>query len=195
MIMNIKYIKENYHFETLNEKHDLSKFICDSEDLTNFLKNDALNQQKEKLNVTKLVICDNEIIGYVSLLTDTIVLKNIKENEIRKIIKSKLNTTNKKRLIPAIKIGRFAINKKYSNKGLGTYILYNVLREINKISKEVIGVRFVVVEGYAPVLNFYKKIGFVNLKKDESKMNKINKIIERNPKKTFYLYSDLKKLI
>lgn len=162
--MNIKYIKENYHFETLNEKHDLSKFICDSEDLTNFLKNDALNQQKEKLNVTQLVICDNEIIGYASLLADTIVLKNVKEKKIRKVIKSKLNTTNKKRLIPAIKIGRFAINKKYSNKGLGRHILYNILQTINKISEESIGVRFVVVEG-SHVLNFYKKIGFENLSK------------------------------
>ena len=128
-------------------------------------------------------------------MADTIVLKNVKEKDIRKVIKSKLNTTNKKRLIPAIKIGRFAIDKKYSNKGLGTHILYNILQTINKISEESIGIRFVVVEAYAHVLNFYKKVGFVNLSKDNDKLNKINKIIERNPNKTFYLYADLKKLI
>ena len=36
--MDIEYIKENYYFEILNEKHDLSNFECDSNDLTNFLK-------------------------------------------------------------------------------------------------------------------------------------------------------------
>ena len=66
--MDIKYIKENYKFETLNENHDLSEFESDSEDLNDFLKNDALIQQNAKLNLTKLVICDSEIIGFVSLL-------------------------------------------------------------------------------------------------------------------------------
>ena len=84
MNMNIKYIKENYHFETLNKNHNLEDFECESKDLTDFLKNDALKQQKEKLNVTQLVICDKEIIGYASLLADTIVLKNVKEKILEK---------------------------------------------------------------------------------------------------------------
>ena len=46
--MDIEYIKENYKFETLTEKHDLSNFECDSADLNDFLKNDALNQQMVK---------------------------------------------------------------------------------------------------------------------------------------------------
>ena len=66
--MNIEYIKNHYYFETLTEDHDLSKFSCDSEDLNDFLKNDALNQQKVKLNLTKLCICDGEIVGFVSIL-------------------------------------------------------------------------------------------------------------------------------
>ena len=66
--MDIEYIKQNYRFETLTDEHDLSNFECDSEDLTNFLKDDALTQQNRKLNLTKLIMCDSEIIGYVSLL-------------------------------------------------------------------------------------------------------------------------------
>lgn len=44
--MDIEYIKENYRFETLTDEHDLSKFKCESDDLNDFLKNDALTQQK-----------------------------------------------------------------------------------------------------------------------------------------------------
>ena len=52
--MDIEYIKENYRFETLTEEHDLSNFKCASDDLNDFLKSDALTQQKSKLNLTKL---------------------------------------------------------------------------------------------------------------------------------------------
>ena len=59
--MEIEYIKNNYIFETLTEEHDLSNFECDSDDLNEFLKKDALKQQEEKLNLTKLITCDGEI--------------------------------------------------------------------------------------------------------------------------------------
>lgn len=50
--MKINDIKNNYYFETLDETHDLSDFDCG--DLNNFLKEDALKQQKEKvLNILK----------------------------------------------------------------------------------------------------------------------------------------------
>lgn len=42
--MEIKYIKENYYFETLSEKHDLDNLDCGDNDLNDFLKNDALTQ-------------------------------------------------------------------------------------------------------------------------------------------------------
>ena len=69
--MKIEDIKNNYYFETLNENHELNDFDCGDEDLNDFLKNDAINQQKEKLNITKLILCEDKLIGYTSLLTDT----------------------------------------------------------------------------------------------------------------------------
>lgn len=64
--MDVEYIKENYRFVTLTDNHDLSEFKSSSDDLTDFLKNDALTQQKSKLNLTKLVMCDDTIVAYVS---------------------------------------------------------------------------------------------------------------------------------
>lgn len=114
--MDIEYIKENYRFETLNDEHDLSYFKCDSDDLNDFLKNDALTQQKSKLNVTKVVMCDDVIVGYVSLLTDTIPLKDIRDEDTKQDTKDQLNITSKKRKLPAIKIGRLAVDEGYANK-------------------------------------------------------------------------------
>ena len=60
--MDIEYIKNNYIFEKLNENHNLDDFECESEDLTKFLKEDALNQQNMNLSLTHVVICDETVV-------------------------------------------------------------------------------------------------------------------------------------
>ena len=69
----------------------MSDFDCGDEDLNDFLKNDALVQQRDKLNITKLILYENQIIGFVSLLSDTLILKNIREKNVKLDIKNKLN--------------------------------------------------------------------------------------------------------
>lgn len=190
--MDIEYIKENYHFEILSEKHDLSGFECDSEDLTNFLKNDALKQQDMNLNLTQLVICDNEVVGFVSLLTDTLKLKTVQNQNLKKEIKLELDISENNE-VPAIKIGRLAIDKKYSKEGLGAHVLGNVLLNIIDLSKTRVGLRFVTVESYAKAYDFYaKKFNFLSRKSDEKILKKIDKIKKQDPERSFYLYLDLK---
>ena len=193
--MDIEYIKENYRFETLNGKHDLSDFKCESDDLTDFLKDDALTQQKSKLSLTKLVMCDDTVVGYVSLLTDTILLKDIREGDTKHDIKDQLNITSKKRKLPAIKIGRLALDEKYTRNGLGSEILMSILFNVKNIAENNVGLRFVTVEGYARAYKFYTHNNFINLKKDDDKIKeKLDIIIEKDPEKTFYLYIDLRVL-
>ncbi len=190
--MDIEYIKENYHFEILSEKHDLSSFECDSKDLTNFLKNDALKQQDMNLNLTQLVICDNEIIGFVSLLTDTLKLKTLQNKNLKKELRLELDISENN-VLPAIKIGRLAIEKKYSKEGLGTHVLGNVLLNIIDFSKTKVGLRFVTVEAYAKAYDFYaKKFNFQSRKSDEKILEKIDKIKKQDPERSFFLYLDLK---
>lgn len=77
-------------------------------------------------------------------------------------------------------------------KGLGSHILDNILANLKKISKNNIGFRFIIVEGYAKALNFYiLKNGFENLEKDKEKVENTDFISKRNPTKRFYLYFDL----
>ena len=194
IIMKIKEIKDNYHFENLTEEHDLSEFDCGDEDLNDFLKTDALKQQESRLNVTKLIMCEDEIIGYVSLLTDTLVLKNINDENLKEKIKGELNIKSKNREISAVKIGRLALDKKYIGEGLGTHILMNVLGNLKRISEKDIGFRFIIVEGYAKAFNFYViKNEFQHLNKDCDKIKNIDFISKRDPTKKFYLYFDLEK--
>lgn len=190
--MEISYIKENHRFEILSDKHDLSKFNCGVVDLNNFLKYDALNQQDMNLNLTHLVICDDEIIGFVSLLTDTIKLKTIEDRGLKNEIKEELNISENNE-IPAIKIGRLAIDKKYSKKGVGSHILRNVLLNILNLSTSKVGLRFVTVDAYASAIDLYlRKNNFSCRRSDEKILRKLDQIKKHNPEQNFILYLDLK---
>lgn len=171
--MNIQEIIDNYYFETLNEKHDLSDFDCGDDDLNDFLKNDALSQQNDKLNITKLVMYDGRILGFSTLLTDTIFLKNIKNEKLQFKIKEKLKINKKYKEISAVKIGRLAIRKEYIGKCLGSHILRNIMKNLKDISENKIGFRFIIIEGYAKAFNFYVvNNGFEYLEKDTKSIEK-----------------------
>lgn len=166
--MDTEYIKENLHFEILTETHDLTKFECASDDLTDFLRNDALKQQKMNLNITQLAICDDEIIGFVSILTDTIKLKTIKDENLKIKIKEELNIS-KNNYLPAVKIGRFAIDKRFTDKGLGKFIFRNILLSILHLSKNKVGLMFITVEAYASAFRFYVEKNNFNYRKSDTK--------------------------
>ena len=191
--MDVEYIKENFHFEILAENHDLSKFECTSDDLTDFLRNDALKQQNLNLNITHLAVCDGEIIGFVSILTDVIKLNVLDNQDAIDEIKEELNLISDNNGVPAIKIGRFAIDKKYSGKSLGKFIFRNVLLSILALSKNKVGLRFITVEAYASAFYFYvEKNNFSYRRSDAKLVEKLDKIIERDPERQFNLHIDLK---
>ena len=191
--MDIEYIKNNFYFETLSSKHDLSNFKCASDDLNDFIKNDALRQQVMNLNITQLAICDGEIIGFVSILTDTLKIKTIEDKSLKEEMKNELNVVGEDNTLPAIKIGRFAIDEKYAQKGLGSFIFRNVLLSILHLSKTKVGLRFITVEAYAMAFNFYvKKNNFTYRKSDEKLVKKLESIIQRDPERQFNLHLDLK---
>jgi len=186
--MDKQYILKNYSFEKLSDEYDLSKFDCNSDDLNDFIKNDALKQQEENLSTTQLVLCDNEIIGFFSLLADTIKMNYIQDTITIETIKEQKPQVKH---LPGVKIGRFAISNKYSNKGIGTHIMKQAIINILSLSKQV-GLRFIIVDAYANAYNFYIKTNFTNLKKDEKTLKKIEKIKERDPERIFTMYQDIK---
>lgn len=178
--MDIEYLKNNYKIKKLSENDDISNFSCGLKDMDNFLKKDALMQQQEKLNVTYLVTCDNKIIGFFSLLADSIEIKKV--NETHNI---------EYETCPAVKIGRLAIDKNYSNIGFGTIILDNICGNIKSIS-EKLGIRFITVDAYCNVRQFYYNNKFNHIK--IKNLKKLKRTAERNEKTTIPLYKDIKRI-
>jgi len=143
-----------------------TNFKCYEKELEDFLKEDALNNQKIGISKPYLFFNNNILVGYITLLCDTLRL----EGELRDFFKSK--DVNYKSL-PAIKIGRLAIDNNYQKQGFGTEILGFTMNIALKISKEFAGCRFLIVDAKRNYnakkdsIHFYKKFGFKILKQRE----------------------------
>jgi GNAT superfamily N-acetyltransferase len=62
--------------------------------------------------------------------------------------------------IPIALVGRLAIDRRYSNRGLGRFIVRDAFEHILE-SVEIVGTRAVVVQAKTPeVADFYRKLGF-----------------------------------
>jgi len=160
------------------------------QDLTEFLIKDSISQQAENLNATQLIVCGNEIIGFVTLLADNLNVKKI-DDETKRLIKKQIPHIKK---VPSIKIGRFAIDNKYANQGLGTMIMEQLIFEIATDISLKVGIRFIIVDGYAKAYNFYKNTNFILLDNNKKELNKLDKAKKQNPYQTFGLYQDIIKL-
>ena len=138
-----------------------------------FLLKQAL--QLDKLGISKTFIMihnvTDELIGYFTLSADTIKLTDSEKEE------SNLQNVTFMSL-PAIKIGKLAINKKLSEKtqrkGYGSFAIEMAMAKAYEVLKTGVACRFITVDAdieyYPSTPDFYTKNGFVrNQSKKPSK--------------------------
>lgn len=152
----------DYLIEKLDTRyHDRDHFDCGIEILNVYLKNRANQEQKKHLNITYVAVSarseteTKKIIGYFTLSNSSIQQVFLPSELLRGIP----GTYN----IPAVKIGRLAIDKTYQNQGLGRFLLKNALQKISEFAL-LTGIKGVeVMAKNEDALNFYKKFGFIQL--------------------------------
>lgn len=161
-----KISSEEIIIEKLKREHDLSMFSSYEKDLVEFIKEDALENQELNLSLTFLLRYKEDIVGYITLLTDRIDLKgDIKEKFIDKEIYYKS--------LPAIKIGRLCVDDKYLRKGLGREMMKFAVKKAEEINYDKAGCRFITLDAKRnkdknkDPLEFYKKLGFEVVKERE----------------------------
>ena len=146
----------------LEEDTQLSSFDCGDIDLNDFLNNDSKNYLKSMLAVTYLIKVENEIAAYFCLsydgLTRTTIL-TAEEKVLWNKVGRKIPNSKRRKTYPAVKIGRLAVNQKFSGLGLGTQILLSI-REMYLSESHHAGCRFVTVDAYSSALPFYERNDF-----------------------------------
>ena len=140
-------------FKTIDDRSDLSCFYCSEQELTNFLKEDALKGQKERFSATRLVIYQDRLVGYFTLVNDSITVAAINATD--------RHPAYNHSKYPAIKIARLATHVDYEERGVGTNMILKIYSMLYNITKHT-GCRFITVDSKITdkALRFYSNKGF-----------------------------------
>jgi len=162
----------SYLTEPLDSNHYRGNFSCGKDLLDNYFWTQVKQDVKRKLSAC-FVLIDNEtdkISGYYTLSSNSISKDLIPETVKKKLPKSYLS-------IPAILLGRLAIDKNFQGKGIGKLLLIDSLKRCYDTS-ESIGAFAVIVDPFdEEAERFYEKYGFIKLP-DSGKMFLPMKTIE-----------------
>lgn len=142
--------------EPLTKKHSRSDFDCGDEDVTRFLREQALQDQERNLSRTMVLIeprlSPTKIIGF-----HTLVMAQVRQAEIPK------DRPRIKRGIPVILLGQIGVDVGFHGKGWGDLLLMDVQARTAEISEKV-GIRALMLDARSDVLaSWYEKHDFVRL--------------------------------
>lgn len=136
-------------------------FDCGDDDLNDFLISQSQLFTKSLLATTYVLMSkdSNEIVAYFSILNDKISMSDFPSKRKYWAFVQELRAVGKGfRSYPAVKIGRFAINKKYQKSGLGLLII-DFLK--NLFTQDIrTGCKYLTVDAYRSATPFYEKNGF-----------------------------------
>lgn len=150
--------------ELLNKEHNRNEFDCGKELLNNYLKTQASQDVKRKLAVCYVLAekASGRVQGYYTLSSNSILLNYFPER-----IRKKLPPSYSK--IPAVLLGRLAVDIDDHGRGLGEILLIDALKRSYLSSVEVGAFAVVVDPIDLDAELFYEKYGFIKLT-DSGKM-------------------------
>lgn len=152
----------------LDSESRVESFDCGDSDLNDFLKHDALFFFEKRIANTYVVMENEIIIAYFSLLNDKVSRIDATGSSWKRL--KKLFPHSKHfSSYPAIKIGRLAVDLRYEGQGIGRELMEQIKESVAKGSK-VSAFRFLTVDVYLSAVPFYEKNGFkMLLGNDENK--------------------------
>ena len=149
----VNYNEINYLIEPINPQHKRANFDCGIDVLNRYLKVQA-NQDKRKFVTAPFIAVreDNqEIIGYYTLSSTSIKLQDLPVNISKKLPKYPV--------LPAILLGRLAIDKNYQKSGWGKLLLMDAL--FRSLTNEIAAMAVVVDAINEQASSFYQNYHFI----------------------------------
>ena len=144
-----------YKINLLEKQHYRSHFSCSIEELDNYLKHQA-SQDRQRDIATVYALTEegsNDVLGYYTLSSTIIPLDDLPENEAKRLPRYPN--------IPAILIGRLAVDKRCQSKGYGEILLINALKKSLDLSSKIGSMAVVVYAINDKAKSFYKHFGFI----------------------------------
>ena len=158
----------------LTEGYPIKPFDCEDEDLNDFLFNEATPYQKELLATTFVMENDEQTLGYYSLLNDSLQLREdmfASKSQFRKFLRELMPYPKRHlKTIPALKIGRLAIDKSFKGRGIGRVIMNTIIDDCVELNDRH-ACRLITVDAYKQAIPFYQRMGFEFLSDNDKEDN------------------------
>ena len=151
--------------EPLTRQHDRDTFDCGVESLNVFLRSTAVQHQDKGVSRTFVLMdsaatAPHRILGFFTLSACEGLAAQLPDKLAKRL----------PRHIPAVLLGRLAIDREFQRLGYGGALLVEVIRRVAATSSEI-GIAGLFVDATnATAVSFYRKFGFVSLESNEQRL-------------------------
>jgi len=155
-----------------SRKHIRSDFCCEKDSLDNYIRKQASQDIKKRVATVFVLIDDPEyqVMAYYTLSSHTVKVECIDENFAKHLPRYPL--------LPAILLGRLAVDTSQKGKRLGELMLIDALKKALNASRQVASLAVIAEALDENAVNFYMKYGFEKFKQDPMKLYLPMKSIE-----------------
>lgn len=136
--------------ELLASSHDVDRFDCGNGSLNQWLQRRAPRNQREGSSRTWVVTDGTRVVGFYASATAVVARTEATSRAAR----------NQPNPLPAMLLGRLAVDRNHQGKGLAAALLKHFLLKAVEVA-ELTGLRLVLVHAKDPqAAGFYRRYGF-----------------------------------
>jgi ribosomal protein S18 acetylase RimI-like enzyme len=138
----------------LSRGHDRSAFSCGTEALDRYF-HQPVSQDVRRRVATCFAACaaDGKVAGYYTLASSSMILSELSPDAAKKLPRYPL--------VPAVRMGRLAIDRAFVGQGLGSALLADAL--VRSVQSEIAAFALVVDAKDQQAKEFYEHHGFIAL--------------------------------
>jgi len=138
----------------LDGRHPRAGFGCGSEPLNRYFREQVTQDIRRRVAACFVIVVDEQYVaGYYTLASASLMLKDLPSQIIKRLPRYPT--------VPAVRIGRLAVDQKFQGRGLGGVMLADALKR--SIRSEIASYALVVDAKDEAATAFYQYHGFIAL--------------------------------
>jgi ribosomal protein S18 acetylase RimI-like enzyme len=141
-----------FRFEALGEAHDRSSFACGDEALDRYFQNQVTQDIRRRVANCFVIIAEpsGQVASYYTLSAASVPLTELPPEEAKRLPRYPA--------VPAVRIGRLAVDRRFQRRGLGELMLMNAVHRT--IQDAAAAFALLVDAKNDAAVAFYQRYGF-----------------------------------